>query len=75
MNGSGYNGADNHVDFMIVHKDAVAAPIKLADYYVHSVAAGNKAPGIHGDLIEGLVVYDCFLLDALNTGIYVHVHA
>lgn len=75
LNGSAYNGADNHVDFMIVHRDAVAAPIKLADYYIHSAASGNKAPGIHGDLVEGLVVYDCFLLDALNTGIYVHKHA
>jgi N4-gp56 family major capsid protein len=61
---------DHHIDFILVHKDAVAAPIKLADYKVT-----QDPPGIHGTLIEGLVVHDCFLLDALNDGIYIRKHA
>ena len=65
-----YNGADNHVDFIIVHADAVAAPWKLEDYVIH-----DRPPGINGQLVEGLVVYDLFVLDALHDGVYAHVHA
>jgi hypothetical protein len=72
MNGSGYNGGDNHVDFMIVHQDAIALPVKLADY---TVLPKGTVANVFGDVVQGLVVYDCFVLDALNDGIYIHKHA
>lgn len=64
------NATDNHVDFIIVHVDAVAAPIKLAEYEVH-----NTSEQYSGSRVNGRVVHDLFVLDALNTGIYAHIHA
>ena len=43
---------------VIVHPEAVIAPVKLAEYKVH-----ENPPGIAGNLVEGLVYYDCFVLD------------
>lgn len=43
---------------VIVHPEAIIAPVKLAEYKVH-----ENPPGIAGNLVEGLVYYDCFVLD------------
>lgn len=43
---------------VIVHPEAIVAPVKLAEYKVH-----ENPPGIAGNLVEGLVYYDCFVLD------------
>ena len=51
--------------FMIAHPCATVAPTKLEDYTVH-----NNPPGISGDLVEGRIVYDAFVLDNKKKGIY-----
>lgn len=51
--------------FMLAHPCATVAPTKLEDYTVH-----NNPPGISGDLVEGRIVYDAFVLDNKKLGIY-----
>lgn len=51
--------------FMIAHPVATVAPTKLEDYKVHS-----DPPGISGDLVEGRIVYDAFILDNKKQAIY-----
>lgn len=51
--------------FMVAHKVATVAPVKLEDYKVHS-----DPPGISGDLVEGRIVYDAFVLDNKKNAIY-----
>lgn len=51
--------------FMLAHPCATVAPVKLEDYTVH-----NNPPGISGDLVEGRIVYDAFVLDNKKMGIY-----
>lgn len=51
--------------FMIAHPVATVAPSKLTDYRVH-----NDPPGISGDLVEGRIVYDAFVLDNKKNAIY-----
>lgn len=43
--------------FIITHKSAMVAPKKLQDYKIH-----NDPPGINGDLVEGRIIYDAFVL-------------
>lgn len=64
------NATDNHIDFMIVHVDAVAAPMKLEEVDIF-----EQVPGYSGSQIQGRYIHDCFLLDAKNKGIYIKVHA
>ena len=64
------NATDHHIDFVIVHKDAVAAPMKLEDVQIF-----ETVPNWSGSQIQGRYVYDLFVLDAKNNGIRVHVHA
>ena len=64
------NATDHHMDFILVHKDAVAAPVKLTDTQVY-----ETVPGYSGSEIDARIVHDLFLLDTLNNGIYIHVHA
>ena len=51
--------------FMVCHKVATVAPVKLEDYKVHS-----DPPGISGDLVEGRIVYDAFDLENKKNAIY-----
>lgn len=51
--------------FMIAHPVATVAPAKLEDYKVHS-----DPPGISGDLVEGRIVYDAFVLENKTKAIY-----
>lgn len=51
--------------FLIAHPCATVAPVKLEDYTVH-----NNPPGISGDLVEGRICYDAFVLDNKKKGIY-----
>ncbi len=44
--------------FMIAHPVATVAPTKLEDYRIH-----QDPPGISGDLVEGRVCYDAFVLE------------
>ena len=53
--------------FMVAHPCATVAPVKLEDYTLH-----NNPPGISGDLVEGRIVYDAFVLDNKKNAIYLH---
>lgn len=51
--------------FMIAHPCATVAPTKLEDYKIHS-----DPPGISGDLVEGRICYDAFVLENKAKAIY-----
>ena len=51
--------------FMLAHPSATVAPVKLEDYRTHS-----NPPGINGDLVEGRICYDAFVLENKKKGIY-----
>lgn len=51
--------------FMIAHPVATVAPVKLEDYKIH-----QDPPGISGNLVEGRIVYDAFVLDNKKKAIY-----
>lgn len=51
--------------FMIVHPCATVAPTKLASYNTHM-----NPPGISGQLVEGRIVYDAFVLENKKMAIY-----
>lgn len=51
--------------FMIAHPVATVAPTKLEDYKIH-----QNPPGISGELVEGRIVYDAFVLDNKADAIY-----
>lgn len=51
--------------FMIAHKVATVAPVKLEEYKVH-----EDPPGISGSLVEGRIAYDTFVLDNKKDAIY-----
>ena len=51
--------------FMLCHKCATCAPVKLEDYTVHP-----NPPGISGSLVEGRICYDAFVLNNKNKAIY-----
>lgn len=59
------NRVDANFGFMIAHPVATVAPTKLEDYKVHS-----DPPGISGELVEGRIVYDAFVLDNKKKAIY-----
>lgn len=54
------------VNFMIVHKSAACAPVKLNDTKLH-----RDPPGISGNLLEGRQYYDLFVFGAKANGVYV----
>lgn len=51
--------------FLVGHPCATVAPTKLEDYKVH-----QDPPGISGDLVEGRIVYDAFVLDNKTKALY-----
>jgi len=51
--------------FIIVHKSAMCAPKKLQDYKIH-----ENPPGINGNLVEGRVYYDAFVLPSRVKAVY-----
>lgn len=51
--------------FMIAHPVATVAPTKLEDYKTH-----EDPPGISGELVEGRICYDAFVLDNKAKAIY-----
>ena len=53
--------------FLIAHKCAATAPKQLEEYKTH-----NNPPGISGWLVEGRVIYDCFVLNEKADAIYYH---
>ena len=57
------------VNFIIVHKRAACAPVKLNDTKLH-----QDPPGISGNLLEGRQYYDLFVFGAKCDGVYVEVN-
>lgn len=55
------------VNFVLVHPSATVAPVKLEDYKIH-----KDPPGISGNLVEGRIAYDAFVLENKTKCIYVH---
>jgi hypothetical protein len=51
--------------FMVAHPCATVAPTKLEDYKIH-----QDPPGISGELVEGRIVYDAFVLENKAKAIY-----
>lgn len=51
--------------FMVSHPCATVAPTKLEEYKIH-----KDPPFISGDLVEGRIVYDAFVLDNKKMAIY-----
>ena len=56
--------------FLLVHKVATVAPVKLADFKIH-----EDPPGISGALVEGRINYDAFVLDNKAKALYYHPQA
>lgn len=51
--------------FMVAHSCATVAPTKLEDYKTHT-----DPPGISGELVEGRICYDAFVLENKAKAIY-----
>ena len=51
--------------FLVTHPMAAPSPVKLAEYKVN-----DNAPGYSGSLVEGRIVFDCFILDNKKSCIY-----
>ena len=58
-----------NVNFIIAHKAAACAPVKLNDTKLH-----QDPPGISGNLLEGRQYYDLFVFGAKCDGVYVEVN-
>lgn len=57
-------------EFFITHPSVTVKAEKLKDYKIH-----DNPPGISGNLVEGRIYYDAFVLDAKKDGIYAHYSA
>jgi hypothetical protein len=58
------------VYWLITHKSAIMAPAKLQDYKIH-----KDPPGINGDLVEGRIMHDAFVLEAKKNAVYTAVNS
>lgn len=54
--------------FIITHPSVMVAPKKLEDYKIH-----DNPPGVNGNLVEGRIIYDSFVLDAKKKGVWAHL--
>lgn len=57
-------------NFIITHPVATVRPIKLEDYKIH-----DNPPGLSGQLVEGRVRYDAFVLNNKKHAIYLSTSA
>ena len=55
------------VNFIIKYKGATVDPVQLKTYRVLT-----EQRGVDGDVVEGRIIYDSFVLDAKKKGVYVH---
>lgn len=58
------------VNFIIKAKGATVDPVTLKNYRVH-----KNPMGVDGDVVEGRIIYDSFVLDTKAKGIFVHKSA
>lgn len=54
--------------FMLAHPCATVTPTKLESYKTH-----QDPPGISGELVEGRICYDAFVLENKDKAIYYQV--
>ena len=54
-------------NFIIAHPSATVSPAKLTEYKIH-----DNPPGINGNLVEGRVRFDTFVLEGKKDAIYAH---
>ena len=57
----------NGAAFILTHPIAAVGPKQLEDYKIH-----DNPPGISGWLVEGRMIYDCFVLDSKADAVYYH---
>ena len=57
-----------NVNFIVGHRNSATNPIKISDTKIH-----KDPPGLSGDLIEGRVYYDAFVVAPRAKGIYADV--
>lgn len=62
------NRLPENFGFMVAHPSATVAPTKLEEYKVH-----QDPPGLSGELVEGRIVYDAFVLENKAKAIYYQV--
>ena len=53
--------------FILTHAEAAVGPEQLNEYKIH-----DNPPGYSGWLVEGRVIYDCFVLNEKRYGVYYH---
>ena len=53
--------------FILTHAIAATAPKQLEDYKIH-----DNPPGVSGWLVEGRIIYDCFVLNEKAGAVYYH---
>jgi hypothetical protein len=51
--------------FILAHKSVMCSPKKIQDYQVH-----ENPPGISGNLVEGRLYYDAFIMDSRKKAFY-----
>ena len=54
-------------NFLLTHKVATVGPVKLESYKIH-----DNPPGINGNLVEGRIRYDAFVLKNKAAAVYLH---
>jgi len=59
------NRLPNNFGFLMGHPQAIAIPVKLQDYKIHTDPAG-----LSGSLVEGRINYDAFVLENKITALY-----
>lgn len=53
--------------FILTHAEAAVGPEQLNEYKIH-----DNPPGVSGWLVEGRVIYDCFVLNEKRHAVYYH---
>ena len=54
-------------EFLLTHPIAACGPKQLEDYKIH-----DNPPGISGWLVEGRIIYDCFVMDQKVDAVFYH---
>lgn len=55
-----------NVNFILKHKSATVDPMTLKNYRIH-----KNPMGVDGDVVEGRIIYDSFVISTKKDGIYV----
>lgn len=64
------NRMPQNTAFILIHPSCSCSPLKLEDYKIH-----DNPPGISGKLVEGRIIYDCFVFNETGKAICKHMTA